>query len=223
MPALKPVSGVLRLKLIFSVGSDLTTGFHQYLAYGTVPPTASQLVTMCGSIAGSWNSFLSPMTETATILTSVDAVDLSAPDAAVGLWTGSHPGTRAGSALPAQAALLLNWPILRRYRGGKPRIYIPAGVASDLASPQTWSGTFLTAYATAWNSFESAVAAAINSWGSGAKLVNVSYYLGGEWKQDHLGNYRRIPTPRDTPKVDEIVGANFAPTVATQRRRARGA
>jgi hypothetical protein len=151
----------------------------------------------------------------------VSATDLSSPAAATATFDGSTPGGLGGDTLPASLAMLVNFKVNRRYRGGKPRCYVPTGAGGNLATPQTWSSTFLTAWENDWNTYLAVIVSTINSFGSGASLVNVSYYLGGEWKPDQNGNYHRVPTPRASPHVDTIVSVAPSSVIGQQRRRVR--
>lgn len=221
VPALQPVPGVLKLHFGMTVGGDTTTGFHLYHSYGPTPPTQANMATLANSAFGQYATYLAPHAHLDTILTSVTATDLSSPSGAIAVFDGSTPGALGGDTLPASLAMLVNFKITRRYRGGKPRVYVPTGAGGSLGTPQTWSSAFLTAWTNDWNTYLAVLLSTINSFGSGAALVNVSYYLGGEWKPDQNGNYHRVPTPRATPHVDTIVSVAPSSVVGQQRRRVR--
>jgi hypothetical protein len=221
VPALAPVPGVVKLHYGMTVGGDTTTGFHLYWSYGPTPPSEANLQTLVGAVFGSYGTYLAPHAHLDTILTSVTATDLSDPSGAIAVFNGSTPGGLGGDTLPASLSMLVNFKVKRRYRGGKPRVYVPTGAGGDLATPQTWSSTFLTAWTTSWGDHLGIIQSTINGFGTGASLVNVSYYLGGEWKQDQNGNYHRVPTPRAIPHVDTIVSNAPSSVVGQQRRRVR--
>jgi hypothetical protein len=221
MPALKPVPGVLKIHHGMTVGGDTSTGFHLYASYGPAPPSQANLDALCAQVVSGYSTFLAPHAHLDTILTSVTATDLSSPSAAIASLATSAPGGLGGDTLPASLAMLVNFRIHRRYRGGKPRVYVPTGAGGDLATPQTWASTFLTAFQTSWNNHITTILTSINSFGTGAGIVNVSYYLDGQWKPTTSGGYVRIPTPRDVPVVDPIIAQTCSNVVGQQRRRVR--
>lgn len=221
MPALAPVPGVVKIRMGMTVGADLTTGWHMFFSYGPTPPTSAQLNTAALSVTNQYVTYLAQHAHLDTILTSCVMTDLSSPSGGVGESTGAAAGGLGGDIMPASAAMLVNLHLVRRYRGGKPRIYIPTGVPGNLTSAQQWSSTFLTAYHADFTQFVTGCTNAINVFGTGAGLVNVSYYDGGEWRQDQNGNYHRVPTPRASPHVDAITSWTLNTTLGSQRRRIR--
>lgn len=222
MPARPPVPNVIRSALTHTRGgdNDIIVGLYWYYASGT--PTASGMTALAGEIASLWASEFAPLMVSSGSLTAVTCTDLATSSGAVGEWTGSHAGTRSGSGLAAATSLLLNYAILRRYRGGKPRSYWPFGVDGDLATGQTWASGLTSAMDTAWQSFASGV---IGYGGASVPITqhaNVSYYEGFTAVENPVtGRYRNISKLRATPLVDYTVGANASSVVASQRRRNR--
>jgi hypothetical protein len=172
-------------------------------------------------VIANYTAYLAPHCHVGTTLTSLTVTDLSDPAAAISVQAAAADGGLGGDELPASCAMLVNFKIKRRYRGGKPRIYVPTGVGGNLATPQTWSPTFLSAWSADFQNLLSNIVNGINAWGSGAALVNVSYYLGGEWKADQNGNYHRVPTARSSPHVDQVVSHAASSIIGQQRRRVR--
>lgn len=221
VPALLPVPGVIKVRLGFTVGLDTTTGSHLHVGYGASVPSQAQLQTFA---QGVWNAYTTrclASIHTSVALTSVTATDLSTTTSPVAILTGNVPGTRAGTAMPANACVLINQKVTRRYRGGHPRVYLPWGVTGDIVNAQTWTGAFVTSANTAWGLFTQDVIALPAAWGGTGALMNVSYYLKGEWKPDHNGNYHRVPTPRNPPLAEPLVSSAMSATFGSQRRRVR--
>jgi hypothetical protein len=135
----------------------------------------------------------------------VQCIDLSSVSSPIGQWVGSSNGSRLGGVLPAETALLINAHIARRYRGGKPRLYLPLGCQTDVLNPQSWSSSFLTAVATGFTNFFNAISG--HTYGSLVitNAVNVSYYS--------------AHTARPTPLVDPWTGFTINAMPASQRRR----
>jgi hypothetical protein len=198
-----------------------------YVSYTGSPPTPAQMVTFAGSIGAAWEAHLAPMASEDVVLAECIAVDLSSPTAAVGEAPFDSAGGRSGGQLPAGVAALLNFHVARRYRGGKPRMYTVFGTESDLLTPQSWTGGFLTALLAAWESFISAVMLA--PWSSGVitNQVNVSYYEGFTIEMHGTPpRARNVPTLRTGPLslgdgVDVITSTSANGAFSSQRRRNR--
>jgi hypothetical protein len=114
---------------------------------------------------------------------------------------------------------LVNYPIKRRYRGGKPRSYYPWGTITDLAGPDKWTAAFQTEakeHLTAW--VLGSVSIASEGFHFGNPQV-VSYYSGGEWKPTSSGGYVWKPHLRAEPLVEQPTDYLINPIPGTQRTR----
>ena len=207
------------MRFLHTVGTDTNTGWHLFFR-GDKPATQANMDALVGVADTQWNSLLAPLTSADTTLTSVKGTDLSSTTGSVSVATAAHVGTRTGGFLPASACVLYNMGIARRYRGGKPRIYIPAGVQTDLGNAQTWAAAFTNSVNTAMNSLIGALATNILTWSSIADLVNISY-----WESILVTTPPAppayAPRLRLTPLVDNIVTHVSSPVVGSQRRRLR--
>lgn len=221
MPALAPVQGGIKLVLGFTIGIDTTTGTHFYFSTDAGAANASQLNQLTEAAASGWNTHMTPECPGQIILTSVTGTDLSSPTGAVDEVFPNYPGSRAGSPLAANACVLINYQVARRYRGGKPRNYAPGGTSGDLANLQTWAAAFQSSYTTAWRNMTNEILAALRASFPGGRQVNISYYSGHQWLPDQHGNYHYVPTPRPTPVLDTIGPGTASLTVGSQRRRLR--
>lgn len=220
MPALPPVPKVLKNIINFAVGPDVSALTRFFLQYGGTAPTAAQLVTMAGALASAWGTNMSPMSSPGVAQNGVSIEDLSSATGAFGSDSSVHVGTRTGGILPAGSCLEIGWNIARRYRGGKPKQFLPCGTATDLNAVQQWTSTFISAITSAWTNFETAVLGA--AWASGGPLsfVNVSYYQGFTVVTNPITHRaRNVPTLRGTPVVDPIASFFVELSVASQRRR----
>jgi hypothetical protein len=150
---------------------------------------------------------------------------LTSPTAGVGSAAASAVGTRAGAPLDANTAVLINHHIGRRYRGGKPRTYLPAGVGADLATPQSWTAGALSNF-TLWPSYLEQVRQGMPGTTVLHNLVNVSYYKGSQASITGTAPYERghtkpiVSTDPGYPIVDDITSSSVNPKPASQRRRA---
>lgn len=220
MPALPPVSKVIRVALKYTVDAvaqELINRF--FLAYTGTAPTDVQLGAFAGSIADEFGSHLVGLMSPAYTLSNVKCEDLTSATSAVGEIDATQTGTRSGSAIGIQVAAVLSEEIARRYRGGHPRLYLPFGTLTDLADEQAWTTTFALAVPTDWVAFLAAVEG--DGWSGAGTLsqVNVSYYEGFTNHTYPSGRVRPVPTLRATPVVDTIVALQLNPLLGTQRRR----
>lgn len=223
MPPLPAAGAVIRVQLKATQAEDLDVLSRFYLGYSGPAPTDAQLNTFCTAVGTAWNSDLAAIHATNVTLVEVLAEDLSTLSAAVGLAVVAHAGTDASGALPSGAATLINFAIARRYRGGKPRIYLPAGASDKLYDGQKWQAAFVTAVNTAWAAFITACQAAPWSGATVTGQVNVSYYAGFASAQNPVTKrWRNYNLPRVTPVVDSVVSIATSARIASQRRRYGG-
>ena len=218
----------LRLAMQFQQGTINFGGVHTWWYYGnTSPPTVSILGAWATIVRQAWTTNLAPMTSTAISLVSCTAQDMSSTSAAIGVDTTAVPGTRAGIELPMNSCVLINHSIGRRYRGGKPRTYLPAGQDGDTTDGRHWTSTFLTAMGPAWSAFIGALAGNKGGLTNVAQL-NVSRYHGFTPVQNPItGRWKNVPKVRVdvngkfAPVVDQVIGATINPVIGNQRRRLR--
>lgn len=219
MPALPPVPNVVEILMQYTEGEDVNTINRWFIAYGGAAPTAAQLVAFATNVGSVWATDLSPQTNASTALTEVVCTDLTSATGAVGVFTTSIPGTKAGVPLSAAAACVVSQTILRRYRGGHPRVYLPGRTQSDLLDSQKWQTAFLAAMLSAWTNFVAGIVT--DPWAGGAPLrqVNVSRYFGFTNYTTPSGREKSRPTPRPVPLIDTVVAYRVNPKVGSQRRR----
>jgi hypothetical protein len=203
------------------VGTDANALTLLHFRYSGAPPSAAQCATYCTSFnaltAAEWPLVLS----TFHSYLGCGVVDLSGPLGQSGSAGTAVAGTRGSDYLGASSCVLVHYPIGRRYRGGKPRSYLPWGVHADLTQPQVWLPASVTDFTTVWASILNAVVAAgpIGSAVIGSQ-VNVSYYgPPNRLITGSTGRVRTISTTRVTPLVDDLPTFSISNKVASQRRR----
>lgn len=217
-----PVPNVLQVVLNYLIGTDITNITRLYLEYAGNPPSSTALNQYCTDIGTQWGVVMAPIHGATVTLNQVNVADLTSSNSGFGQAVMSHVGTRTGGALPGGTALLVNYKVNRRYRGGKPRSYLPAGVVTDVQNPQTWLPAFVSTAGTAWNTFLQHITSVISPAGvTSMKQVNVSLYEGFHTFVDSSGRSHSIPTYRDVAQVDDILGALVNPNFGSQRRRNR--
>lgn len=222
MPALPAVPNVLRVTLKHTAGNDLDVVSHLYFQYAGTAPTNAQLNTFASSCSTSWLSALAGMANPVVKLTEVDVVDLSASTGAVGSYVSTQTGTRTGQINAGGVCALINFKIARRYRGGKPRVYLPYLNAADLTDEQDWAATPLANLATQWGIYVGDIKALTWTGATISNQVNVSYYQGFASVQNPVTlRWKNISKPRVTPLIDVITSTSVNPKPASQRRRNR--
>jgi hypothetical protein len=222
VPPLPSVPRTLKITYKWSIGEDLGAMCREFYQYTGTGPDNTDCLTVAGNIFGSYTANLAELATPDRILTEVSVVDLSSPIGGFGITSGSSPGTRSGTKLPASACVLESQIIHRRYRGGHSRTYWPFGAEDDMLDAQTWEPELLTAVATQ-------LATHLATWqGSNppsvgpVSNVNVSYYEGFTVHTGTTGRARNVSTPRGTPLVDVVVDTIIRAGIAQVRKRLLG-
>lgn len=219
MPPLPSPGNIIRLRFFWATSATNEFGSRIFLKYSGGPPTAGDLTTLCSNASAHYGAQLAAYTGTAVSLVTIEAIDLSSNTGAEGRWTGNIEGTRSGANLPDDVCTLLNFQIGRRYRGGKPKIFLPPGVAQDMFNNVSWTAGFISAVSSAWGTFMADVLADTYSSFTLTDNVNVSFYEGFTPFQEPSGRYRNIPKQRTNPLVDLITGHSVKAEIGSQRRR----
>lgn len=219
MPALAPVPNVLRADLQWTVGGDLDVATRLFFRYSGGPPNSSDCVTLAASIytaAAAMHALWEPGTD----LTGVKVTDLSSNTSGVGEHSQVTSGSGSTASMPGSVSVLVNYLINRRYRGGKPRSYLPFGSEIDIATRQTWTAAFVTSVNSALSTFFSAVIGTTGGSTDITSHVNVSYYEGFLVETNPVtGRTKNVAKPRPVPVVDDILSWQTSSRPGSQRRR----
>lgn len=218
MPALPPVPNVLRVDVEWLVGGDSTITTKLYFRYSGGPPTSTDCQNFASTIWSNMSSIrdLWPPSHT---LEGVKVTDLSSASGGVGIHAETAVGSRTGISGSGGLALLTNYVINRRYRGGKPRSYWPFGTATDLSTPQAWDGTMMSDVATSLSSFFASTIGEVQGTTTITDHVNVSYYEGFHVITTPSGRMKNVSNVRSVPVVDTVVTWAASVRPASQRRR----
>jgi hypothetical protein len=221
MPPLPSVPNVLIIQLKFTVGrANVLSRVH--VRYASAPPSRTDLIQYAVSIDASIGAHLLPLFSTELRTAEVIVTDLSDNTyGARGIASSQQVGTRPGLPNGAGVAALINFKVARRYRGGKPRIYVPFFVSSDLTPGLTWSETALEEGTVGWAAFMNSVLTDTPSTLTVVDQVNVSYYEGFEVVTDlRTGRSRNVSQLRPGgPAVDTIMRFSINPKLGSQRGR----
>jgi len=223
MPPLPPYPGVLRVTTPFAISSDVSVGTTLHFAYTGTPPSDATCVTLANDIEALGVTNLVPLLQADTSLLGAIVLDLSSSTGGTGQNNTHTGGTRGTALLSAATCALQSMKIARRYRGGKPRAYWPFGEATDLSSPQAWSGAAITAFTNGLSTYITDISALSVGGTILGGLVNISYYSGFTTVLNPVtGRTRDVPKVRAVAIApDPILSWEISPNIATQRRRSQ--
>jgi len=214
-----PASPCVRVRLGYTASAGTEMGSRFYLSYSGAAPTAANCLTLATDIATAQGTHLAPYCYQLISLTEVDVLDIATDSGAHGTYAASNAGGLSGGTLTANAAVNVEYDIARRYRGGKPRMFLPPPDDSALASIDKYSNTFVGNVNTAFAAFMSQIEAlTIGSMGTLAH-VNLSYYQGFKNITNSSGRERAVPTYRTSALLDTITGYATKAVIGSQRRR----
>jgi hypothetical protein len=216
------VPGVLRYQFAHKLGTD-TDVLNSFYMYNNDPPTYTDenLLAAAEGAATGWSSHIMNLLSSSLTLTKVTVTDLGGS----GLYSELGeltPGAVSGPFLGASSSLIVKFGMARRYRGGKPKVFLAGAPESALTDNQDWNVTITAAMLAAWTAMLVAVTGAMPVGGGDTTVltqVNVSYYNGFTNHLELSGRYRAVPTLRATPLIDPITTWSINPKVGSQRRR----
>lgn len=222
MTPLPPVSGVAKVQVLWDVGTDSDVSTTTYWRYSGGSFDSAAAAAMAGDILTNWAGHEGLWTPTVKLV-GCRVLDLASDTAGEAVASTDVAGTRTGGPLPAATCAVANYTIDRRYRGGKPKGFLPWGSDSDLETEQTWTSAFITAALAAWQAFFAAVSGVSSGGSTLTTHVSVSYYSGFTVvTSPTTGRARNVPTKRTTPQVDTVGDTEIGTVLGSQRRRNRG-
>lgn len=209
----------IRIRLVYNKGVNGEGGNRLYFKYAGSAPTGDNCNTLASDVAAAWNTRMAPMTPGYWALNEVDVLDIATATGLSGLWTGNHDGSRSGTPLPDQVATNIEFGIARRYRGGKPRVFVPPGCTDDVANEGTWLPEFTNDMQTFWGDFMSDIEALSVGAVGALTHINLSYYQGFANHTNTSGRARAVPQYRTVALSDTITGYFPKTIMGSQRRR----
>lgn len=217
MPALPSAANIIKAGFKMGLGTDTDALVRLFIAFsGTTDTTKMNAVATV--LGDAWDSWLANVHPNQVTLEEVTTEDLTSDTSPSGSATYASVGGLTGG-ISAAASVVVSSEIARRYRGGHPRSYWPAGSESKLGSAQTWSSAFITDFVTAYTGF---VGACVTGWPSGltpAGFANVSYFHGFTNHTYPSGRTRAVPLVRGAAVIDAVEGWVVRQSVGSQRRR----
>ena len=209
----------VRANLKYVQSDGLEGGNRFYFSYPGSAPTGAQCVGAATTIFDEWTINLAPLVNDDWTLVEVDVLDIATDSGLSGQFVGSSEGSSGGVALPAQCATNVEFDIARRYRGGKPRMYLPPGATAFLQNPSTYTADYLADVNAGVAAFFAGIGSTVSVWGVGLPHVNLSYYKGFTNITTSSGRERAIPTYRATGLTDAVAGYSAKAVVGSQKRR----
>lgn len=222
MPALPAVANVARVDLEWSDPAEALIVSRFFWKYSGGPPANADALAIATSIYNEAVTEFIPLLNPGLNLIGCRVTDLGSSTGADATYAHTTAGSRGGALVPANVCVLVNHLIGRRYRGGKPRSYLPFGSTSDFAvgNNQAWATSFLTSVQSAYNTWVTAVNTYTSGTTSMVNPCNVSYYEGFTSVQNPVTlRWRNVPKQRAIPLVDTVNSSAFPSRIASQRRR----
>lgn len=214
-----PDIATVRVRMIWNEGDSDEMGVRLYWSYSGSAPTGANCTTLATDISTAYSGSLKADVGSSFTLNEIDVLDIATDSGLSGQWTGSIVGSLTGNVVPAQCATNVEFNISRRYRGGKPRMYLPPPDYTRLAGPTEFSTTHVSDVNTDCNTFFDDVnALSIGSMGT-LNHINLSYYKGFTNITNSSGRERAVPTYRATALHDNIVSYATKQLIGSQRRR----
>jgi hypothetical protein len=126
--------------------------------------------------------------------------------------TGASTPSGASSVADAAACIVVSWKLGLRYRGGKPRTYLPSVPGSNVTNGSDLTGSALTALAAAAVSYMADINALTSTNVTAVQLGTVSFFSNG-------GSETQPPTYRTPPVFEAFTGSGIRTKLGSQRRR----
>jgi hypothetical protein len=213
-----PVTNTYRLQLFFKNNNVNIGSTRFFFSYSGGSLSQANMGQLSSTAATSWHTHFGGIQHPNTTLDRVIATDLNSTAGFVGTTVAGTAGTSLGTELPVSNCVLVNYTIGTRYRGGKPRNYLPIGDASFTANGKQWSQAFHDTALAATNGFLTDMLT------PGVPLsfshVSVSYYSGHQ-TNDNPGTWGPVnePMPRGAGVPSAITSVSVNLKIGVQRRR----
>ena len=149
MPPRPPVPATIKAEVLWTQNS-IPAANVLHVGYSSAAPIPADLVLLGEALSNAIKGALQASYTPEHILTEVICTDIATDSGSVGSYSVPWLGTDSDAdAISAGSSLMINWQQQRRYRGGKPRTYLPAGGASHMLTVSQWGPTQLASLAAA--------------------------------------------------------------------------
>jgi hypothetical protein len=201
---------MLKIRYLYTLGQHTGVNVFHVSFTGTIADQ-SAMTAILTQLATLTQTNIRPLINIVTSLNTIEATDLSSRTGVVASTAGFGAGTMTGGAnLPDNVAACVSLPVLYRYRGGHPRLYLPGQQSLNVTGTATWTGGWVTTVQNAMIAWRNAIN---NMTGANAPFVlsMVSYFT-------HDANRNPIYHPGG-PQPYPIAGVRLHTRIDTQRRR----
>jgi hypothetical protein len=174
-------------------------------------PTGPDCADFADVLFTAWLTNFGPLMLTSATLERATCFDLSSSLGNQGDQVSHQVGSRGTAELPGSSAVLVKKSVGRRYRGGHPRSYVVAGIATDMADTSHWSSALVAAVTGGYQNVQGALNGHVHGATTLTTEVVVSYF---DSVTVPIAPHRRV-----VPLVLPVTGVAAQPLLATQRRR----
>lgn len=155
MPPMPPVPGVVKVLFGGFVDNTQVQNWANVLhfAWTGAAPTVANLTAFADQVVSAWVVNMAPECPAPTTLQTCQVTDLSSASSAQVRVDAAHTGTRGDDSGPANAAVLISYPVSLRWKGGHPRSYLYVGGVDDYQGAAEWSNLFQAEVLAHWKLF----------------------------------------------------------------------
>lgn len=193
--------------------------FRSEFKYTGGPALTTDLTAIASQARAAWATDLASLCGSDKALTATIVSDLSQNTLPNGEDLTVVPGSHVSTSAPASVAALLELPIPVKYRGSKPKIWLPFGTDGDLASDTSWSSGFIANVNAAWANYRNAIGAIHSGTVSVSTQCAISYFGPPTIPNTGPGRNKFKSTQRTTPIVYDVGVAALRVKFGSQRRR----
>ena len=215
-----PDTPTLRCAYQMNHDSGLKAGNRFYVRYGGSAPNGANCISIAQALQTLWSAHFQPLINVDWTLVNTDVIDITTLLGASGSYASSDGGADTGTPMYAQQAMNVEFNIAERYRGGKPRMYMPPGADGNQLNDVSWEPSYVASWNSAWNAWATGLAA-ISVGGVGTLTHTIlSYYHGFTNKGGGADRAYNVPTYR-TPNAlhFDVTGYSAKQEISSQRRR----
>jgi hypothetical protein len=152
---LAPIAGIAKVVLRGFVDNLLQDVWENvmHFRFSGGPPSNADLTTIATNVATQWSNTMAAECPSPTSLREVEVTDLTTDTSAQGIFNVIHVGTRGDDSIPANAAVLISYPVALRYKGGHPRQYLYVLGNADLDGAAAWNSNAAVEVQQHWVNF----------------------------------------------------------------------
>ncbi|MBA0086836.1 MAG: hypothetical protein HRJ53_17785, partial [Acidobacteria bacterium Pan2503] len=146
------VPGVIKVSLGWLNGG-VQWGSNIHFHYSSAPPDDATCAQCAGLVALEFGAAVMPNLSNDCAFNHVEVMDLSSKSGGVAINSPSTIGGHTEPTISDSACFMLNHKIKQRYRGGKPRTYLPGVVTIQCTDGKTLTSAAINAINTGWDLF----------------------------------------------------------------------